>query len=70
MDQWFLGLLAPYIVIAQLLLFIFWLLAKPWLSLIPLLTLVIGWETLFSLVAWHPGMSMAQKKERGYMSCD
>ena len=59
----FLGLLAPYIVIAQLLLFIFWLLAKPWLSLIPLLTLVIGWETLFSLVAWHPGMNMAQKKK-------
>ena len=59
----FLGLLAPYIVIAQLLLFIFWLLAKPSLSLIPLFTLAIGWETLFSLVAWHPGMNMAQKKK-------
>ena len=59
----FLGLLAPYIVIAQLLLFIFWLLAKPSLSLIPLFTLAIGWETIFSLVAWHPGMNMAQKKK-------
>jgi endonuclease/exonuclease/phosphatase family metal-dependent hydrolase len=59
----FLGLLAPYIVIAQLLLIIFWLLAKPPLSLIPLITLAIGWETLFSLVALHPGISMSQKKK-------
>ena len=59
----FLGLLSPYIVVAQLILFIFWLLAKPWLSLIPIVTLVIGWETLFSLVALHPGMNMTQKKK-------
>ena len=37
--------------------------AKPSLSLIPLFTLAIGWETIFSLVAWHPGMNMAQKKK-------
>lgn len=59
----FLGLLSPYIVVAQLILFLFWLLAKPWLSLIPIATLVIGWETLFCLVALHPGMNLTQKKK-------
>jgi hypothetical protein len=62
----FLGLLAPYIVIAQLLLFIFWLLAKPWLSLIPLLTLVIP----IFLGGLASRYVHGTKKERGYMSCD
>lgn len=59
----FLGLLSPYLVVAQLILFIFWLLAKPWLSLIPMATLAIGWGTLFSLIALHPGMNMSPKKK-------
>ncbi len=59
----FLGLMAPYIVLAQLLLLFLWLVAKPWLSIIPVITLAIGWKTIIALFAWHPGMTMAQKKK-------
>lgn len=59
----FLGLITPYIVVAQCIMFLVWLLAKPWFSLIPLFTLLLGWETVLSLVAWHPGMTLALKKK-------
>lgn len=59
----FLGLIAPYVVVIELLFLVFWLIAKPLLSLLSLASLVIGWKTLSVLIAWHPGVPFAQKKK-------
>ena len=59
----FLGIAAPYLVAASLLFFIIWLLAKPILSIIPLVTLILGWATILVLFAWHPGTMFNQKKK-------
>lgn len=65
----FLGLIAPYLIIIEILLFIFWLIAKPIMSLLPLATMVLGWQVVWSVFAWHPGTPFALKKERKYFTC-
>ncbi len=59
----FLGIAAPYLVAASLLFFIIWLLAKPVLSIIPLVTMILGGPTILVLFAWHPGTMFSQKKK-------
>ncbi|MEI7588099.1 MAG: endonuclease/exonuclease/phosphatase family protein [Chitinophagia bacterium] len=59
----FLGLMAPYLIAIEILLFIIWLIAKPVVSLFPLFTLVIGWKICLVLFAWHPGIPFSQKKK-------
>ena len=63
----FLGLIAPYLIIIEILLFIFWLIAKPIMSLLPLATMVLGWQVLWSVFAWHPGTPFAQKKKENIL---
>ena len=57
-QQWapvgFLSLCVPYIAILLIFSVIFWVIAKPAISLIPAFTLLIGWKQLTVLFAWHP----------------
>lgn len=53
---WFLNLVAlslPYLLLLQFAFIIFWLLAKPRLVWIPLLTIVLAWGLLDSLLSFH-----------------
>ena len=59
----FLSLTAPYLIAIEILFFIFWLIAKPFLSLISVGTMVLGWTVVASLFAWHPGSVAAMKKK-------
>jgi endonuclease/exonuclease/phosphatase family metal-dependent hydrolase len=63
----FLGLIAPYLIIIEILLCIFWLIAKPIMSLLPLATMVVGWQVVGSVFAWHPGTPFAQKKKENIL---
>ena len=63
----FLGLIAPYLIVVEILLCIFWLIAKPIMSLLPLGTLVLGWQLVWSVFAWHPGTPFAQKKKENVL---
>lgn len=58
----FTGLIFPYLVLAMILFTIFWLLAKPKLVWIPLLTLVLGWQQIQVLFAFHPGAGFNKKR--------
>ncbi|HEY0299353.1 MAG TPA: endonuclease/exonuclease/phosphatase family protein [Arachidicoccus sp.] len=49
----FLGLLLPYLVLLLIFAFIFWLLAKPAYTLIPLLALMIGWRQISVVFSYH-----------------
>lgn len=59
----FLGLMTPYLIVIEIILCIFWFIAKPILAFIPLSTLIIGWQVLWSVFAWHPGTPFGQKKK-------
>ena len=63
----FLGLMAPYLIVIEILLCIFWLIAKPIISLLPLGTLVIGWQVVWVVFAWHPGTPFPQKKKENIL---
>ena len=51
----FLGLIIPYLLVLELLLLFFWLVAKPIIASISLLTMIIGWKFIYVLFGWHPG---------------
>ena len=63
----FLALLAPYLIILEILFILFWLIAKPLISLLPIATLIMGWQTVTVLFAWHPGTPFAQKKKENIL---
>jgi endonuclease/exonuclease/phosphatase family metal-dependent hydrolase len=50
----FLSLSVPYVAVLLIFSVIFWLIAKPVVSLIPILTLLIGWKQLSVICAWKP----------------
>ncbi len=58
----FLALALPYLAITLIFSVIFWLVVKPLMALVPLITLVIGFKQLSVAFAWHPGNSF--NKER------
>ncbi|MDE3251770.1 MAG: endonuclease/exonuclease/phosphatase family protein [Bacteroidota bacterium] len=59
----FTGLIVPYLILLLLFFLIFWLIVKPALSLLPLLTLVLGWQQLGVVFAWHPGEGFTKEKK-------
>ncbi len=63
----FIGIITPYLVVLEVLFLIFWLIAKPLLSMLSLVSLLLGWQTLMALVAWHPGTPFAQKKKENIL---
>ncbi len=58
----FAGLAVPYLIFTLILFIILWLMVKPVLVLIPLLTLAIGWQQLSVVFAWHPGAGFTKRK--------
>jgi endonuclease/exonuclease/phosphatase family metal-dependent hydrolase len=59
----FLGLIMPYLLVVELLFLFFWLIAKPILSLISLLSLMIGWNFVFTIIGFHPGLAFPKNKK-------
>lgn len=59
----FLGLITPYLIVLEVLFLFLWLIAKPVFSFISLITLILGFQTIQVLFAWHPGTPFAQKKK-------
>ncbi len=58
----FTGLIVPYLVLILIFFTIFWLMAKPVMVWIPLLTLAIGWQQINAMFAWHPGSGFSKKR--------
>jgi endonuclease/exonuclease/phosphatase family metal-dependent hydrolase len=61
----FLGIAAPYLILAQVLLLLLWLLAKPIMTLLPLISLGLVWQTIMAIFAWHPGGQFTPQKKQG-----
>jgi endonuclease/exonuclease/phosphatase family metal-dependent hydrolase len=59
----FLGLIIPYLLVFELLLLFFWLVAKPIIASISLLTMIIGWKFIYVLFGWHPGNTFPKNKK-------
>jgi len=58
----FLSLTVPYIAVLLFFFIIFWLILKPRLALLPLITLLIGWKQLTVIAAWHPSHTFNNTK--------
>ncbi|MCW3086616.1 MAG: hypothetical protein JWQ78_2 [Sediminibacterium sp.] len=58
----FTGLIVPYLVLTLIFFLILWLVLRPVLALIPLLTLLIGYQQLSVVFAWHPGAGFTKRK--------
>lgn len=58
----FAGLGVPYLVLVLIFFIIFWLMTKPVIVLVPLLTLAVGWQQLTVMFAWHPGSGFSKKR--------
>jgi endonuclease/exonuclease/phosphatase family metal-dependent hydrolase len=58
----FTGLIVPYLLLALIFFVIFWLTVKPRLVWISLLTLVLGWQQIVVVFAWHPGAGFSKKR--------
>ena len=58
----FTGLIVPYLILAEIFFIIFWLMAKPKLVLIPLVTLAAGWQQINVVFAWHPGAGFSKRR--------
>lgn len=63
----FLGIAAPYLIVVELLLIILWLLAKPLFTLLPLISLALGWNIITVLFAWHPGTPFSVKRKENQL---
>jgi endonuclease/exonuclease/phosphatase family metal-dependent hydrolase len=58
----FLGLTVPYVSIILFFIAVFWLIAKPVLSLIPLLSLLVGYKQLSVLASFHFSKQTTEKE--------
>lgn len=63
----FTGLIVPYLLLALVFFVIFWLLAKPAMVWLPLITLVVGWQQISVVFAWHPGSGFSKRKPANTM---
>lgn len=59
----FLSIGVPYLVAVLLLFIIFWLIAKPVLSIISVVSLLIGWKQLAVIFAWHFSVGFNETKK-------
>ena len=63
----FLGLMMPYLIVAEILFLFFWLAIKPFMSSISLLTLMIGWKCIYVIFAWHPVAHFPKNKKENQL---
>ena len=59
----FLGLVAPYLLLLEILFLFFWLIVKPLLTLPSLLTLILSWKLFIIIIGWHPGVPFHKTKK-------
>lgn len=59
----FAGLIVPYLLLILIFFVIFWLIVKPRLVWIALLTLLVGWQQISVVFAWHPGAQFNKKRQ-------
>jgi len=60
----FTGLIVPYLILLLFFSFIFWLIVKPILAWIPLLSLCLGWQQIDVAFAWHAGAGFSKKSNQ------
>jgi hypothetical protein len=58
----FLGLMIPYLLVVEILFLFFWLIAKPLIASISLLSLIVSWKFIYVFFAWHPGTVLPKNK--------
>jgi endonuclease/exonuclease/phosphatase family metal-dependent hydrolase len=58
----FIGLIVPYLVTLLCLACIFWLIVKPVITWLPLISLCFGWQQIQVAFAWHAGAGFNKKK--------
>ncbi len=63
----FLGIAFPYLVIVQIFLLIFWIIAKPRYALIPFVSLLVGYGQLRVLFAVNISPPFTEKKQAGHL---
>jgi endonuclease/exonuclease/phosphatase family metal-dependent hydrolase len=63
----FLGLAFPYLALLLVFAIIFWWVVKPAISLIPIITLIIGWKQLSVLFAVHKFQTFTEKKDSTHL---
>jgi len=59
----FLGLMVPYLLVIEILFLFFWLIAKPFIATISLLSLIVSWKFIYVFFAWHPGILFPKNKK-------
>lgn len=59
----FTGLIVPYLLVVLIFYVIFWLIVRPRLVWIPLLTLGLGWQQISVVFGWHPGSQFSKKRQ-------
>lgn len=59
----FLGLIAPYLLVLEILFLFFWLIVKPILTLPSLISLGICWKLFVVIIGWHPGVAFPKTKK-------
>src|SRR4051812_6188913 len=67
---WFMGILGlsvPYMALVLVFFIFFWWVVKPARSLIPIITLLIGWKQLSVLFATHKYETFTEKKDSTYL---
>jgi len=58
----FLGLMIPYLLVVEILFLFFWLIAKPLIASISLVSLIVSWKFIYVFFAWHPGTVLPKNK--------
>ncbi len=59
----FIGLITPYLLIAECLFLFFWLIVKPFVAIPSALSLLLSWKLVLVIVGLHPGVSFPKSKK-------
>ena len=63
----FIGIITPYLLLAELLFFFFWLVVKPVMIIPSLLSLLLSWKLIIVIVGLHPGSSFPKTKKENIL---
>ena len=63
----FLGLAFPYLALLLVLSIIFWWIVKPAISILPIITLLIGWKQIRVLFAFHKFQTFTEKRDSTHL---
>ncbi|MES2328014.1 MAG: endonuclease/exonuclease/phosphatase family protein [Bacteroidota bacterium] len=63
----FAGLMFPYLLLALIFFVIFWLIVRPRMVWVSLLTFLLGWQQISVIFAWHPGAGFSKKRQENFL---